>query len=121
MASSVSQESVGKLTVVNKYKLSDSLPGTVRVYIGRPSPLGNKFSIGRDGSRAEVISKHRNDLPTELKHPTVKRALMDIISALKEGVNVELVCFCAPLACHGDNLKELIDLHMEQVRNSSTD
>lgn len=29
------------------------------VYIGRPSKWGNPFSIGRDGSREEVIEKYR--------------------------------------------------------------
>lgn len=121
MASSISQKSIGKLRVVNKYSLSNILPNTIRIYIGRPAALGNSFSIGRDGNREQVIYKHRSNLPNSLKDPGVKRALIEIINALKKGVNVELVCFCAPLGCHGDNLKELIDLHMEQVGNSSSD
>ena len=27
--------------------------------IGRPGPYGNPFIIGRDGTRAEVVAKHR--------------------------------------------------------------
>jgi len=29
------------------------------VYIGRPSPLGNPFKIGRDGTRDEVVARYR--------------------------------------------------------------
>ncbi len=29
------------------------------VNIGRPGPFGNPFIIGRDGTRAEVVAKHR--------------------------------------------------------------
>jgi hypothetical protein len=29
------------------------------VYIGRPSPFGNPFVIGRDGERAAVIGRYR--------------------------------------------------------------
>lgn len=115
MASSISQKPIGKLTVVNKYRLPEVNSNTTRIYIGRPSPLGNKFSIGKDGTREEVISKHRNNLAKDIKDPAIKSALRDIINALKEGIDVELVCFCSPLACHGDTLKELVDLHMLKI------
>ncbi|PIW12451.1 MAG: hypothetical protein COW35_01440, partial [Candidatus Infernicultor aquiphilus] len=29
------------------------------VYIGRPSKWGNPFTIGKDGTRSEVIEKYR--------------------------------------------------------------
>ncbi len=34
------------------------LPG--QAYVGRPSPLGNPYALGRDGDREQVIAKHRN-------------------------------------------------------------
>jgi len=34
-------------------------PAADRVYVGRPSKRGNRFVIGRDGSRDEVIAKRR--------------------------------------------------------------
>ncbi len=30
------------------------LPG--QIYVGRPSPLGNPYVLGRDGNREEVIA-----------------------------------------------------------------
>lgn len=58
------------------------------VYIGRGSPWGNPFKIGEHGSRDDVCERfEREVLPT-----------LDV-SQLR-GKN--LVCFCAPLRCHGE-------------------
>ena len=70
------------------------------VYIGRPSPFGNPFVIGRDGDRAAVIGRYRAWL---LAQP-----------ALVERVRRELVgkvrgCWCAPLPCHGDVLADIAE------------
>lgn len=70
-------------------------PGSV--FIGRPSKWGNPFAIGRDGTRAEVIAKHRAWLPTQ---PHLMVALSDLRGR-------HLVCFCGPQPCHGDVLLEL--------------
>ncbi len=67
---------------------------TGAVYIGRPSKWGNPFIIGRDGTRAEVIEKYRAWLARSGLDP-------------HELHGHDLVCFCAPLACHGDILLEL--------------
>ena len=63
-----------------------------QVYIGRGSPYGNKFKIGADGNRAEVIEKFKLHL---LSSPD----LQDKIKKLKGKV---LGCYCSPLPCHGD-------------------
>ncbi|XAI97208.1 hypothetical protein [Dolichospermum phage Dfl-JY45] len=70
------------------------------VYIGRPSPYGNPFAIGRDGDRAAVISKYREWLAD-------RPAL--IAQAQRDLVGKALVCWCAPEACHGDVLREAVD------------
>lgn len=69
------------------------------VYIGRPSKWGNPFTIGRDGTRAEVIEKYRGYISHR----------KDLLSQLGELKGKRLGCFCAPLACHGDVLRELVD------------
>jgi len=70
-------------------------PGT---YIGRPSKFGNPFAIGRDGSRAEVVEKFEAWIKTQ-------PALMEAAKRELRGKN--LVCWCAPLACHGDVLMRI--------------
>lgn len=72
-------------------------PAPQAVYIGRPSKWGNPFVIGRDGSRSEVVAKYRAwvcDQP-------------DLMAALPELRGRDLLCWCAPLSCHGDVLVEL--------------
>ena len=64
------------------------------VYVGRPSKWGNAFVIGKDGSRDEVIAKYSawlNDQP-------------QLLLALWELEGKDLVCWCAPQACHADVL-----------------
>ena len=67
------------------------------IYIGRPSKWGNPFSIGKDGSREEVIAKYRDYI-------MLKPELLADLPELKGKV---LACWCSPLSCHGDILVEL--------------
>jgi hypothetical protein len=60
------------------------------VYIGRGSPWGNRFVIGKDADRDQVCNRFEcEQLPD-----------MDV-SAL---TGRDLVCFCAPHRCHGDSI-----------------
>lgn len=69
------------------------------MYIGRGSKWGNKFIIGRDGDREEVIKKYK-------KWILIKKELLNSLHELK---GKALGCFCKPLACHGDILLELVE------------
>jgi hypothetical protein len=68
------------------------------VYIGRPSKWGNPFRIGRDGDRLQVIEKYERWL---LDQPAL------VAAAQKELRGKVLVCWCKPLACHGDVLARI--------------
>ena len=78
------------------------------VYIGRKVSRGgyklqaskwaNPFKIGRDGTREEVIAKYREYV---LQRP-------ELMAALHELRGKNLVCWCAPKACHGCVLIELL-------------
>jgi hypothetical protein len=66
--------------------------------LGLPwSKWANPFRIGRDGTREQVIAKHKNWLPTQ----------PHLIAALDELRGRTLGCHCAPEACHCDTLLEL--------------
>lgn len=67
------------------------------VYVGRPTKWGNPFVIGKDGTRDQVIALYRAHI---LARP-------DLLRALPELRGKDLVCWCAPKACHGDVLLEL--------------
>lgn len=81
--------------VLNKRNLI-SIPSDA-VYVGRPSLFGNPYTIGKDGNRDEVITKFR-------KHFYSSGTLMDAARRYLKGK--DLVCWCAPQACHADILLE---------------
>jgi len=81
--------------VHNKYHQT---AGPDAVYIGRGSPYGNPFVIGKDGDRDEVCNKYEQYL---LNNP-------QLLQAVKTNLRgCDLVCFCAPKRCHGDTLMRL--------------
>jgi len=65
------------------------------VYVGRPSRFGNPFVIGRDGDRAAVVARFEASL-------LANRELLAAVKAELRGK--DLVCWCAPEACHADVL-----------------
>ena len=68
------------------------------VRIDRRSRWGNKFVIGRDGDRARVVARYREDLWRRIRSGAI--ALDD----LAELAGKTLACHCHPLPCHGDVL-----------------
>lgn len=58
------------------------------VYIGRGSPYGNPFVIGIHGDRDKVCDRFEAEVLPGLD-----------VSALR---GKDLICYCAPLRCHGD-------------------
>jgi hypothetical protein len=65
------------------------------VYVGRPSRFGNPFVLGRHGDRAAVVARFEAWL---LANP-------DLLAAARTELRgKDLVCWCAPEACHADVL-----------------
>ena len=75
---------------------TDAIPEDA-VYVGRPSKWGNPFSIGKDGTRDQVITAYIAWFALN------KKLHLD----LSELNGKDLVCWCAPLPCHADVLLEL--------------
>lgn len=88
--------------VLNKHR--DTLPAGA-IYIGRPSKWGNPFAIGKDGTREEVIAKYRAWI---MQKPEM------IEAARRELAGKSLICFCAPMACHGDVLVEVANAELSR-------
>lgn len=86
-------------------KKHDLIPLGNSVYIGRPSPWGNPFVIGPDGTREEVIWKFQEYLLNN------RELLARVRQELK---GKDLVCFCAPEACHGDVLLYFANIEVVQ-------
>ena len=86
-----------KTTVVNKrYNSYD-------VYIGRGTPFGNPFIIGKHGTRTEVIAKYRSWFYNAL---VFEDGFREEVMQLKGKC---LGCFCKPQACHGDIIAEYLN------------
>ena len=75
--------------VFNKRKLVRPPRGSR--YIGRPSPLGNRFEIGKHGNRRKVIEGYIDDLA---ENP-------DLLARIRTLQSGDLICWCDPLPCHG--------------------
>ena len=69
------------------------------VNVGRPSPWGNPFKIGPDGTRQAVIEKYRAYIA---ERP-------ELLARVGELKGKTLGCWCAPEACHADVLAELAE------------
>lgn len=87
-------------SLFNKHRPGDWSNAT---YIGRGSKWGNPFVIGKDGTRDEVIARY---VAWFLSQPDL------VAAAQRELRGQNLVCYCAPRACHGEILL--------QVANAST-
>lgn len=74
-------------------------PDAVYVGRGRGSKWGNPFRIGPDGTRDEVVAKYRHWI---VRQPHLTASLSELA-----GNGKDLVCFCAPRACHADVLVDL--------------
>lgn len=80
-------------------------------YIGRPSIWGNPFTIGKDGTREEVIEKYEKWI----------RQQPELLKELKNLRGKILGCWCKTKknpnqSCHGDILVKLIEeLYDEEI------
>ena len=92
--------------VFNKYHN----PQSGAVYIGRGSPWGNPFVIGKDGDRDTVCDKYAAMVESD---PAFKSR---VIANLK---GKDLVCFCKPQRCHGDYLIEVANVEFTGCRRQS--
>jgi hypothetical protein len=93
-------------TTVHSLRCERITAGDVR--IDRQTRWGNRYVIGRDGTREEVIAKceaaFRRQLAAEAEVGLTR--LRDDLRGLR---GKRLFCWCAPLACHGHVLARLAE------------
>ncbi|HEX7636580.1 MAG TPA: DUF4326 domain-containing protein [Noviherbaspirillum sp.] len=76
------------------------------VYIGRGTPWGNPFPIGKGGvgdTREDVIRKYREHFETVILQDDTRRKSLLSLRGYRLG------CHCKPLACHGDIIAEYLN------------
>lgn len=69
----------------------------------RESVFANRFKIGKDGTREEVIRKYEEDIIKKLEEDVLLRRELVMLKGKNLG------CWCHPEPCHGDVLLRLID------------
>jgi len=114
--------------VINRYHMGGAgLPDdATQINIMRPSPLGNPFKISSAHSRKFVVARFKlwaeeeierakiasKELPdtgiSEKDHPFAHAIVTTFFKWEKVG-KIYLVCCCAPQACHGDVIKEILE------------
>lgn len=108
------------IIVVNKKdNLHNDQP--YKVYIGRPSPLGNKYSVEKLG-RKRCIQIFENDLKAAML-PSIKPYNSDYLRNIKNEIfrlaeihkkygKLVLECWCKPKPCHGDVIKQYLEQYL---------
>lgn len=102
------------INIVNK---RTHIPTDHDFYIGRGSPLGNpfifqnsKFGAPNCCDREESIGLFKHYLLDKIeKHDRVICDELNRIYKVAKNGDVNLVCFCVPLKCHGEIIKEIIE------------
>lgn len=87
------------------------------VYIGRPSKLGNPYSHlessvaeFRVKTREESIEKYGGWLRGQYRlKGDVYDTLMRLVDVYEKTGELTLVCWCKPLPCHGDVIRDAIN------------
>ncbi len=78
------------------------------IHCGRGTPLGNRHSCPTNG-RIENIKCFKADFEKDIQaQGPMYDMLLDIVEEAKKG-DVALGCYCAPLPCHLDVVKEKAD------------
>ena len=111
---------MAKIDIVNVKKASKS--GVRFNYIGHynhhyrlpSSPIQNPFVIGVDGDRETTLQKYRDWLCQKLyiDDSPQRREIIRLWIEAREKGSLTLGCWCAPKACHGDVVKELLEQHL---------
>lgn len=94
------------IKVVNK---RTHTPSNDDVHIGRPSVLGNPFPMSNESERLEVVEKYREWLRTQYRSSNPAKFELLRLAKLSKTQDINLVCYCAPKACHGDVVKYAIE------------
>lgn len=90
-------------------------PNDISIPIHRPYALGNPFPLADVNNiidREECIEKYRQWFYKQISDNN--KAILNQLNFLKklhnENYNVILCCFCAPKKCHGNVIKEWLEL-----------
>ncbi|OZA26029.1 MAG: hypothetical protein B7X93_10600 [Hydrogenophilales bacterium 17-61-9] len=87
------------MQILNRKQLEAWPPGSI--YIGRGTPFGNPYVIGEHGDRDAVCDQYADRMAYRIAQgdPATLTALLGLKA------DSSLVCSCAPLRCHGNEIE----------------
>jgi hypothetical protein len=102
------EQVINGLTVVANKKIDKALvawaqENNIYVPIDRGTVWGNPFIVGEDGDRETVIENYKIYLGLK---PSLLKYIDNLYADLPGKTGKVLGCWCYPLSCHGDILKE---------------
>jgi len=94
--------------------------GFLYIYVGRAnsykgfgldgSSYGNPFWMADESKRNLVCNQYQEYFKTKiLTNPILKGGLDRLKERHAKGINIALICFCAPRRCHADTIKEYLE------------
>ena len=109
------------MTIYIGHKYDKQIRG-IEIYCGRgnknqvPTPLGNPFVIGKDGTRDEVCDKYEEYFNTQIKLDSPLRQEIKRIFRLAKYNDVTLTCWCVKpkvcIRCHCETIKQFLDIYL---------
>lgn len=76
--------------------------------VDRNSPLGNPYHISRFAFRKTVCAQFRNGWDKMVENKNKKEYFDVLVNHYKETGHLILACWCAPLPCHAEVIREKI-------------
>ena len=89
-----------------KIRIANKKHGARGWYVGRPSPLGNPFPMRDESERMQVIAQYREWLNAKIAAKDA--AVMKELEAMTHVADLTLVCWCAPLPCHAEVIRDAL-------------
>lgn len=89
------------------------------IYIARPSIFGNPWShiesegITKVETREEAVKKYIPYFMQKYKENAQFKEIVDSLVEQAKKEDINLVCWCSPLACHGHFIKKFIETKLK--------
>ena len=94
---------IGRRSIPRVHMLTEGVRPGEEGWLGNPHPIGRCEICDAEHSREECIEKFKADFYARLaRDPEFKEAVLGLRGN-------RLGCYCKPLDCHGDAIKEYID------------
>ena len=92
-------------------KVGNIKSGDEGEYCGIPSPLGNPFAIHGSMTREYACDLYDKWLRKKISEEdkAIIAELTRLCEVHKQEGELTLLCFCAPLRCHCDTIKEVLE------------